>query len=132
MSSLNGNCPIPEAGWAFRIEALRTSETAAPYLTGTWHHRGAQSSEPGCALWLVLAARAGGEVELGLFADHEQIPETFTPVARYTALAPGTWLHIAAPAIAAHPYVTCEHTPGRHEPRHRAARAILAYLITRH
>ncbi len=129
MSSLDGTCPIPEPGWAFRIEALHTSETAAPYLTGTWHRGGARSSEPACALWLVLAAHAGGEVDLALFADHEQIPDTFVPVARYTGLAPGAWMRIAAPAIAAHPYVTCEHTPGAREPRRRAARAILAYLI---
>ncbi|WP_034270825.1 hypothetical protein [Actinospica robiniae] len=131
MTRLDGACPIPGLGWAFRIHTLHTSETDAPYLTGTWHHGGTQSTGPGCALWLALAARAGGEVDLALFADHEQISDTFAPVARYTGLAPGTWLRTAAPAIAAHPYVALEHTGTERANRHRAARAILAYLITR-
>ncbi|WP_034261813.1 hypothetical protein [Actinospica robiniae] len=130
MTRLGGHDPIPSPGWSFAIRTLHTSDTGAPYLAGTWHHGGAQSAEPGCALWLALAERAGGEVDLVLFADHEQIPDTFALVTRYTSLAPGTWLRIAVPAIAAHPYVTCEHTPARVK-RHRAARAILAYLIAR-
>lgn len=132
MTRLDGHGPIPGHGWAFRIHTLHTSETDAPYLTGAWHLGGTQSSEPGCALWIALAARAGGEVDLVLFADHELIPDAFTPVARYTGLAPGTWISVAAPAIAVHPYVTCEHQPAAREHRHRAARAILAYLIAHH
>jgi hypothetical protein len=132
VNRLDAATAVPGPGWAFRIHTLHTSDTQAPYLTGTWHYGGAPSSEPGCALWLVLAGRAGGEVDLALLADHEQIPDTFTPLTRYTGLAPGTWLRTAAPAIAAHPYVTCEHTPALCDQRHRGARAILAYLITHH
>ena len=132
MNRLEGHSPIPALGWAFRIRTLHTSDAEPPYLTGTWHYGGTQSTEPGCALWLALAARDGGGVDLVLFADHEQIPDTFAPLARYAALAPGSWLRTAAPAIAAHPYVTCEHTPAVREHGQRAARAILAYLITHH
>lgn len=132
MNRLDAASPIPEPGWAFRIHTLHTSDTAAPYLTGTWHHGGAQPADPTCALWLVLAPLAGGEVEIAVLADHEQIPGTFAPIARYTSLQSGTWTQILAPVIAAHPYVTCEHTPAPAQPRHRAARAILAYLITHH
>ena len=132
MNRLDAATAIPGPGWAFRIHTLHTSDTGAPYLTGTWHHGGQQPADPGCALWLALAARAGGEVDLALFADHEQIPGTFTPVARYTGLAPGTWIRVAALAITAHPYVACEHQAAAREHRHRAARAILAFLITHH
>jgi hypothetical protein len=79
----------------------------------------------------MLAARAGG-IDLAVFADHEQIPDTFTPIARYTDLAPDTWTSLAAPVIAAHPYATVEHTTAPGRQHHRAARAILAYLITHH
>ena len=129
MNRLDATSPIPELGWAFRIHTLHTSETEPPYLTGTWHHGGHQPEDPGCALWLMLAAHAGGEVDLALYADHEQIPDTFTPIARYTSLPPAAWTSIAAPAIANHPYVTCVHTSASERPRQRAARAILAYLI---
>jgi hypothetical protein len=100
VNRLDTATPVPEPGWAFRIHTLHTSETEPPYLTGTWHHGGQQPADPGCALWLVLAARAGGEVDLAVFADHEQI--------------------------------TCEHTGAPEPRRHRAARAILAYLIAHH
>jgi hypothetical protein len=132
VNRLDTATPVPEPGWAFRIHTLHTSETEPPYLTGTWHHGGQQPADPGCALWLVLAARAGGEVDLAVFADHEQIPDAFTPIARYSCLAPGTWISAAAPVIAAHPYITCEHTGAPEPRRHRAARAILAYLIAHH
>lgn len=132
MNRLDATSPIPEPGWAFRIHTLHTSDTEPPYLTGTWHHGGQQPADRGCALWLMLAAHAAGEVDLALYADHEQIPDTFTPIARYTSLAPGTWTSLAAPVLAAHPYVTCEHTTAPEWPRHRAARAILAYLIAHH
>lgn len=131
MNRLDATSPIPEPGWAFRIHTLHTSDTEPPYLTGTWHHGGQQPADPGCALWLLLATHAGG-TDLALYADHEQIPDTFTPIARYTSLAPGTWISLAAPVIAAHPYVTCEHTSAPHRQQHRAARAILAYLIAHH
>jgi hypothetical protein len=130
VNRLDATSPIPGPGWAFRIHALHTSDTGPPYLTGTWHQGGAQVLEPGCALSLMLAARAGGEVDLAVFADHEQIPDIFTPIARYTHLPPGMWMSTVVPVIAAHPYVTWEHDPGAHGNRHRAARAILAYLIT--
>jgi len=132
VNRLDAASAIPEPGWAFRIHTLHTSDTEPPYLTGTWHHGGRQPEDPGCALWLILAARAVG-IDLAVFADHEQIPGTVTPIAHYTNLPPGTWTQVAAPVIAAHPYVTCEHTSTPELRRSdRAARAILAYLITHH
>ncbi|MBR7830624.1 hypothetical protein KDK95_30260 [Actinospica sp. MGRD01-02] len=130
MTALDAASAIPEPGWAFRIHTLHTSDTCPPHLTGTWHHGGQQPEDPGCALWLILADRAGG-IDLALFADHEQIPGAVTPIALHTGLPPDTWLEVAAPVIAAHPYVTCEHTSAlkRRRRSDRAARAILAYLI---
>jgi hypothetical protein len=128
---LDAASAIPEPGWAFRIHTLHTSDTEPPYLTGTWYHGGQQPADCACALWLILAVSIAGEVEIAVFADHEQIPDALIPIARYTGLAPGTWMRTATPAIAAHPYVTHEHTAA-HEPHHRAARAILAYHISHH
>jgi hypothetical protein len=68
----------------FRISALHTSDTALPWLTGTWHRSGTQPADPACALWLVLAEQAGGQVTVGLLADHEHSPGCFVPLARYT------------------------------------------------
>lgn len=131
MNRLDAASPIPEAGWAFRIHTLHTSETAPAYLTGTWHRDGQQPSESSCALWLMLGLRAG-RIDLALYADHEQIPGAFTPIASFTSLPPDGWISLATPVIAAHPYVGCEHTSALERPRHRVARAILAYLITDH
>ncbi len=132
MTRLDAASPIPEPGWAFRIRALHTSDTARPYLTGTWHRRGDQGADPSCALWLMLAEHRAGLLDVALFADHEQIPGAFTPLVRYTHLALGTWTSAIAPLLAAHPWASHVHHPKPHTGRERAARAILAYLITRH
>jgi hypothetical protein len=117
---------IPEPGWAFRISTLHTSDTATPYLTGTWHRGGQQPADPACALWLLLG-EATGQVSVGLLADHEHHPGTLVPLARFDGLDPGAWASAIAPHIAAHPYTTHLH---HRQPRDRAARAILAYLMT--
>jgi hypothetical protein len=120
---------IPEPGWAFRLSALHTSDSATPYLTGTWHRGGQQPADPACALWLVLA-EAGGQVSVGLLADHEQHPGAFIPLARYDGLDPRAWTSAIAPHIAAPPYTAPIHHPAPRKTRDRTARAILAYLIT--
>ena len=131
MTRLDAQSPIPEPGWAFRIRALHTSDTARPNLTGTWHRRCEQSADPACALWLLLAQHTDGAVSVAVLADHQHTPGAVTPLARHTALAPGTWTSAIAPLVAAHPWATHVHHPKPRTGRERAARAILAYLITR-
>lgn len=121
---------IPEPGWAFRITALHTLHAQPPYLTGTWHHGGRQPADPACALWLLLAEQPDGRVSVAVLADHEHTPGVFTPLVRHIALPPGTWTGIIAPFVAAHPFSTHIHHPKRRTGRDRAARALLAHLIT--
>lgn len=130
MTRLDGASRIPPPGWAFRISILHTSDSAAPWLTGTWHHGGAQPADRACALWLLLAERADGTVDAALLADHEQIPAAYRQLAHHTRLAPGTWTGALAPSIAAHPFTTHIHHPTPRTGHERAARALLAYLIT--
>lgn len=132
MTRLDGASRIPEPGWAFRITALHTSDTRPPYLTGTWHRGGQQPADPACALWLLLAEQSDGRVSVAVLADHQHTPGAFTPLTRHTALPPGTWTSTIAPLLAAHPWTTHLHHSRPRTGRERAARAILAYLITRH
>jgi hypothetical protein len=132
VTRLDDTSRIPEPGWGFRISALHTSDTAPAYLTGTWHRLGTQPADPACALWLVLAEQAGGKVQATVLADHEHQHRAYQALARYDDLPPAAWTVQLAPALAAHPWTTRVHHP---KPRHgadRAARAILAFLITHH
>lgn len=131
MTRLQDSSRIPQPGWAFRITALHTSDTRAPWLTGTWHRAGTQPPDPACALWLILAEHDPGRLEAALFADHEQVPSAYRHLAHHHGLRPGSWTGALAPAIAAHPFTTVIHHPNPHRAKDRAARAILAYLITR-
>lgn len=131
MIRLDAASRLPESGWAFRITALHTCDTRPPYLTGTWHRDARQPAEPACALWLLLAEQPDNRVSVAVLADHEHTPGAFTPLARHTALAPGTWTSVIAPLLAAHPFSSHIHHPRPRTGRDRAARAILAYLITR-
>lgn len=130
MTRLDGASRIPEQGWAFRISALHTSDTQTPWLTGAWYRNGAQPADPACALWLVLAEQAGGLVTVGLLADHEHNPGAFRPLVRHTGLERYAWISAIAPVLAAHPWACQTHHPKPRTGRERAARAILAYLIT--
>ena len=132
VTRLDDSSRIPPPGWAFRITTLRTSATRAPWLTGTWHQGGTQSADPTCALWLVLAEERAGLLHAALFADHEQIPGAYRHLAHHHGLAPGTWTSVLAPALASHPFTTHIHHPAPRTGRARAARALLAYLITHH
>jgi len=132
MTRLDARSRIPEPGWMFRITALHTCDTQTPWLTGTWHRAGTQPPDPACALWLILAEQAGGQVTVGLLADHEQTPTVFLPLARLTGLDPAAWTSAIAPQVAAHPYTTHLHHPKPRKSPDRAARAILAYLVSRH
>jgi hypothetical protein len=131
MSRLHAASRIPQPGWAFRISTLHTSDTAPPWLTGTWHRAGEQSADPACALWLILAQQPAGLLEVALLADHEQIPGAYRQLARHRGLHPGAWTGVLAPQIAAHPFATVIHHPQPRRAKERAARALLAYLITR-
>lgn len=131
MTRLQDASRIPQPGWAFRITALHTSDTRAPWLTGTWHRAGTQPADPACAVWLLLAEPGPGRLQAALFADHEQVPGAYRPLARHDGLRPGAWTGALAPAIAAHPFTTVIHHPEPHRAKDRVARAILAYLITR-
>jgi hypothetical protein len=130
VTRLDSQSRIPEPGWMFRITALHTCETETPWLTGTWHRAGTQPADPACALWLILAEQTGGQVSVGLLADHEHTPGRFVPLARYTGLHPAAWTSAIAPALAAHPYTAHLHHPAPRKTRDRAARTILAYLMT--
>jgi hypothetical protein len=129
VTRLDSSSRIPEPGWAFRITALHTSDTTTPHLTGAWHRGGQQPADPACALWLLLA-EGGGQVSVDLLADHEQHPGAFVPLARYDGLDPRAWTSAIAPHIASHPYTTHLHHPKPRRSRDRAARALLAYLMT--
>jgi len=131
MTRLDATTRVPEPGWAFRITELHTSDTETPWMTGTWHRRGRQPADPRCALWILLAEQAGGEIDAALLADHSRTPGAVTPLGIYSGLEPGTWTSVLAPAIAAHPWSTHTHHPKPRTARDRTARAILAYLITR-
>lgn len=130
MTRLDDASRIPPPGWAFRITVLHTSQARGPGLTGTWHRARTESPDPACARWLILAEPSAGLLDAALFADHEQIPGAYRPLARYTGLAPGAWSSALAPIIAAHPWTTHIHHPTPRAGREHAARAILAYLIT--
>jgi hypothetical protein len=131
MTRLDDASRIPQPGWAFRITALHTPATGAPWLTGTWHRADRQPADPACALWLILAQQSAGLLQVALLADHEQIPGAYRPLARHDGLRPGAWSAALAPAVAAHPWVAVIHHPKPPTAQERAARAILAYLITR-
>lgn len=130
MTRLDTATRIPEPGWMFRLAALHTSDTTTPWLTGSWHLAGHQPPDPACAVWLLLAEQAGGRVQVALLADHERQPDLFTPLARHDGLDPAAWTSAIAPQIAAHPWVTHIHHRAPRKSRDRAARAILAYLLT--
>lgn len=130
MTRLHAASRIPQPGWVFRITALHTSDTQAPWLTGTWHQGGRHPADPACALWLLLAEHANHTVEVAVLADHEHTPGAVTPLTRHTDLPPGTWTSMIAPLIAAHPWTAHVHHPKPRTGRERAARAILAHLIT--
>ena len=134
MTRLDAGTPIPDPreAWAFRISALHTSDTRSPYVTGAWHRAGEQPADPRCALWILLAEHTPGALDAALIADHPQHPGEVTVIASHPGIEPGTWMPMLAPAIAAHPWSTHIHHPKPRKGRDRAARAILAYLITHH
>ena len=131
MTRLEDASRIPQPGWMFRITALHTSATRAPWLIGTWHCAGTQPPDPACALWLILAEHSPGRLDAALFADHEQIPGAYRPLARHDGLHRGTWTAVLAPQIAAHPFVTSIRHPEPRRAEDAVARALLAHLIAR-